>query len=155
MGATFLGWHAIGRTLVLFSRLGIRREGVIRSPASGGRLDEAVVEGDLRVVVRDCGGGAPGQVQHPRGHLVPWQPLTFSTHLPVTQGSLWLLREPQGSAEPRLEVRAPQTCSFILDMAVPSLTGLRARESGQCGRALTRAGEKGQDHSHSTAQVTK
>ena len=58
-----MGWHAIGRTLVLFSRLGIRREGVIRSPASGGRLDEAVVEGDLRVVVR----GLPGAPQDEAG----------------------------------------------------------------------------------------
>ena len=155
MGATFLGWYAVGRTLILFSRLGIRREGVVRSPAGRGWLDEAVVEGNLRVMVRDCGGEAPGQVQHLRGRLVPWQPLTFSTHLPVTQGSLWLLREPQGSAEPRLEVRASQTCSFILDMAVPSLTGLRARESGQCGKALTRAGEKAQDHSDSMVHVTK
>lgn len=62
----------------------------------------------------------------------------------VTQGSLWLLREPQGSAEPRLEVRAPQTCSFILDMAVPSLTGLslgssRAAQQQQAQQAVARS----------------
>lgn len=51
MGATFLGWHAVGRTLVLLSRLRIRREGVICGPARRGWLNEAVVEGDLRVVV--------------------------------------------------------------------------------------------------------
>lgn len=41
----------------------------------------------------------------------------------VTQGSLWLLREPQGSAEPSL-VSAPETWSFILDTAAPSRAGL-------------------------------
>lgn len=91
-----------------------------------------------------------------QGDTSSWRPLTLSTHLPVTQGSLWLPRVPQGSAEPRLEVRAPQTCSFILDMAVPSLTGLRARawESGQCGRALT-GRRKGPGASDSTVHGTK
>lgn len=62
----------------------------------------------------------------------------------VTQGSLWLLRGPQGSAEPRLEVRAPQTRSFILDMAVPSLTGLslgssRAAQQQHAQQAMARS----------------
>lgn len=49
-----MGWHAVGRTLVLHSRLRIRREGVVRGPAGRGWLNEAVVEWDLRVVVGDC-----------------------------------------------------------------------------------------------------
>lgn len=50
----FMGWHAVGRTRVLLSRLRIRREGVVRGPAGRGRLDEAGVERNLRVVVGDC-----------------------------------------------------------------------------------------------------
>lgn len=118
-----MGWHTVGRTLVLLSGHRIRREGVIRGPAGRGRLDEAVVEGDLRVVVGDCGGD-PGQAQSLMGSLVPLQPPILSAHLPVTQGSLWLLRELQGSVEPRL-VSAPQTWSFILDTAAPSFAALR------------------------------
>lgn len=68
--------------------------------------------------------GEPGQVQGLMGSLVPFQPPTLSAHLPVTQGSLWLLRELQGSMEPRL-VSAPQTCSFIPDTVAPSLAALR------------------------------
>lgn len=89
------------------------------------------------------------------GSLVPSQPPTFSAHLPVTQGSLWLLRELQGSAEPRL-VSAPQTWSFTLDTAAPSFAGLRTKEGGQCenpgwGRGV--AGEKRHDCPSSRVSV--
>lgn len=133
-----MGWHTVGRTLVLLSRLRIRREGVVRGPAGRGRLDEAVVEWDLRVVVGDCG-GLQVRRRAPRKALSYPSPLTLSAHLPVTQGSLWLLREPQCSAEPRL-ASAPQTWTFILDTAAPSLAGLRAQEGGQCVRFLVGGG---------------
>lgn len=50
----FSRWHGVGMSFILFSRVRIRREGVVRGPAGRGGLDEAVVEGDLWIVMRNC-----------------------------------------------------------------------------------------------------
>lgn len=83
--------------------------------------------------------GAPGQAE-PGGKPCPIPAPTLSTHLPVTQGSLWLLRDLQGSAKLRLVSVSHKTWSFFLDTAAPSLAGLRASEGGQCARPLLGAG---------------
>lgn len=85
-----------------------------------------------------AGGCGSGAKLHGRPCPVPAPDLQHP-HSPVTQGSLWLLREPQGSAEPRL-VSAPQTCIFILDTAAPSLPGLTVKEGSQCTRPWVGAG---------------
>lgn len=74
----FFGWHTVGRILILFFTVVIRREGVVRGPASRGLLNEAMVEGDLRVVVGDChpgkfvaAEGPAGEREAQAGHCLP------------------------------------------------------------------------------------
>lgn len=76
----------------------------------------------------ETAGGAPGQ------HTARWEAGSrsspaLSAHLPVTQGSLWLLRDLQGSAKSRLVSASHKPWSFLLDTAAPSLAGLRAQEA--------------------------
>lgn len=62
--ATFSRRHEVGMSFVLFSRVRIRREGVVRGPAGRGGLDEAMVEGDLWIVMRNCRGFRSGMGPH-------------------------------------------------------------------------------------------
>lgn len=78
---TFSRWHGVGMTFVLFSRVRVGREGVIRGPAGRGWLNKAVVEGNLRVVVRNCRGSRSGLGPH--GKLGPILALVSPILTPV------------------------------------------------------------------------
>lgn len=115
LGATFLGWYAVGRTSSSSpDSESEEKESSEAQPAEGG---------SMKLWLKGISGpGARLQGMGPRSSAAPGTPCPLATpdlqhhFLPVTQGSLWLLREPQGSCRAQAEVRASQTCSFILDI---------------------------------------
>lgn len=143
-----MGWHAVGRALVL-SRLGIRREGVVRGPARRGRLDETVVEGDLRVVVRDCRGlwvrcRAPWKTLA-RPSPCPSAP-TLTCHpgkLVAAEGTTGERRAQAAQCPPDLQLHPGHSCSVP---CWPEGAGGGVSVHVTTGGGRVGAAEKGQDH---------